>query len=48
MLEAAGLGVAVGNAHPDLKRVAKMVTSGEHGAGVEEAVKELKKRGEIR
>ena len=48
MLEAAGFGVAVGNAHPDLKRVAKMVTKGEHGTGVEEAVRELKRRGEIR
>ena len=48
MLEAAGFGVAVGNAHPDLKRVAKMVTKGEHGTGVEEAVRELIERGEIR
>ncbi|MCX9086449.1 MAG: phosphoglycolate phosphatase [Candidatus Methanoperedens sp.] len=48
MLEAAGFGVAVGNAHPDLKRVAKMVTKGEHGTGVEEAVREMKRRGEIR
>ena len=48
MLEAAGFGVAVGNAHPDLKRVAKMVTKGEHGAGVDEAVRELRRRGEIR
>ncbi|KAB2944227.1 MAG: phosphoglycolate phosphatase [Candidatus Methanoperedens nitroreducens] len=48
MLEAAGFGVAVGNAHPDLKRVAKMVTKGEHGTGVEEAVRDMKRRGEIR
>lgn len=48
MLETAGLGVAVGNAHPDLKKVAGMVTKGEHGAGVAEAVGEMKKRGEIR
>ena len=47
MLEAAGYGVAVGNAHPDLKKVAKMVTKGEHGTGVEEAVRELKERGDI-
>lgn len=48
MLEAAGFGVAVGNAHPDLKKVAHMVTKGEHGTGVEEAVRELRRRGEIR
>ncbi|MFZ3166824.1 MAG: phosphoglycolate phosphatase [Candidatus Methanoperedens sp.] len=48
MLEVAGFGVAVGNAHPDLKRIAKMVTKGEHGMGVEEAVRELRRRGEIR
>jgi len=48
MLEAAGLGVAVGNAHPDLKRVAGMVTRGKHGEGVAEEVGELKRRGEIR
>jgi phosphoglycolate phosphatase (TIGR01487 family) len=47
MIKAAGLGVAVGNAHPDLKKVAGMVTKGEHGAGVEEALGELKRRGEI-
>jgi len=48
MLEAAGYGVAVGNAHPDLKRVAKMVTKGEHGTGVEEAVRELIEKGMIK
>jgi phosphoglycolate phosphatase (TIGR01487 family) len=48
MIKAAGLGVAVGNAHPDLKKVAGMVTKGEHGAGVEEVLEELKRRGEIR
>lgn len=47
MLEAAGLGVAVGNSHPDLKKVAGMVTGGEHGAGVAEALGEIKRRGEI-
>jgi phosphoglycolate phosphatase (TIGR01487 family) len=48
MIKAAGLGVAVGNAHPDLKNAAGMVTKGEHGTGVEEAVGELKRKGEIR
>ena len=48
MLEVAGFGVAVGNAHPDLKKVAKMVTKGEHGTGVEEAVRELMERGDIK
>ncbi|NJD51506.1 MAG: phosphoglycolate phosphatase [Candidatus Methanoperedens sp.] len=48
MLEVAGFGVAVGNAHPDLKKVARLVTKGEHGTGVEEAVRELRRRGEIR
>jgi len=47
MIKAAGLGVAVGNAHPELKKVAGMVTKGEHGAGVEEALGELRRRGEI-
>ncbi len=48
MLEGSGFGVAVGNAHPELKRVARMVTKGEYGAGVAEAVGELRRRGEIR
>ncbi len=48
MLEASGFGVAVGNAHPDLKKAADMVTEGEHGAGVAEAVRILRERGEIR
>ncbi len=48
MLKASGFGVAVGNAHPDVKRVARMVTKGEYGAGVAEAVGELRGRGEIR
>jgi len=48
MLKTAGLGVAVGNAHPELKKVAGMVTAGEHGAGVEEALKLLKEGGRIR
>lgn len=48
MLKVSGFGVAVGNAHPEVKRVARMVTKGEYGAGVAEAVGELRKRGEIR
>lgn len=48
MIKAAGLGVAVGNAHPELKKVAGIVTKGEHGAGVEEVLGELRRRGEIR
>jgi phosphoglycolate phosphatase (TIGR01487 family) len=48
MLKASGFGVAVGNAHPELKKVAAMVTEGEHGAGVAEAVGELRRRGEIK
>lgn len=47
MLKSAGLGVAVGNAHPDLKKVANMVTKGKHGAGLKEALIEIKRRGEI-
>jgi phosphoglycolate phosphatase (TIGR01487 family) len=47
MLQVSGLGVAVGNAHPELKKVAGMVTKGEHGTGVEEAVGELKEKGLI-
>jgi len=41
MLKASGFGVAVGNAHPDLKKTAKMVTTGEHGAGVAEAIQHI-------
>ncbi len=48
MLRASGFGVAVGNANPALKEVADMVTEGEHGAGVAEAVRYLKERGEIK
>ncbi|MGB8216521.1 MAG: phosphoglycolate phosphatase [Candidatus Methanoperedens sp.] len=48
MLKASGFGVAVGNAHPEVKRVARMVTKGEYGAGVAEAVGELKEKGAIR
>ena len=33
--------VAVGNAHPELKKVADMVTEGEHGAGVAEAIRHI-------
>ncbi len=47
MLEASGFGVAVGNAHPELKKVADMVSEGEHGAGVAEAVRYLMERREI-
>ena len=47
MLKVSGFGVAVGNAHPEVKRVARMVTKGEYGAGVAEAVGELRRRGEI-
>lgn len=47
MLEASGFGVAVGNAHPELKKVAALVTEGVHGAGVAEAVQYLKERREI-
>ena len=38
MLKVSGFGVAVGNAHPDVKKAANMVTRGEHGAGVSEAI----------
>jgi phosphoglycolate phosphatase (TIGR01487 family) len=48
MLKVSGFGVAVGNAHPEVKRVARMVTKGEYGAGVAEAVGKLRRRGEIR
>ncbi len=47
MLLASGFGVAVGNAHPELKKVAALVTEGVHGAGVAEAVGNLRERGEI-
>lgn len=39
--------MAVGNAHPDLKKVAALVTEGVHGAGVAEAVRYLMERREI-
>ncbi len=45
MLLASGFGVAVGNAHPELKKVAALVTKGEHGAGVAEAVGMLREKG---
>lgn len=41
MLKASGFGVAVANAHPDIKSVADMVTAGEHGAGVAEAIRHI-------
>ena len=47
MLKVSGFGVAVGNAHPELKKAADMVTQGEHGAGVAEAVRYLRERREI-
>lgn len=40
MIRAAGLGVAVGNAHPALKDVADLVTIGQYGAGVVEVLKD--------
>lgn len=40
MIRAAGMGVAVGNAHPDLKNAADLVTTGQYGAGVLEALKD--------
>ena len=48
MLKASGLGVAVGNAHPELKKVADLITEAEHGAGVAEALGYLKESGRIR
>jgi 3-deoxy-D-manno-octulosonate 8-phosphate phosphatase KdsC-like HAD superfamily phosphatase len=48
MIKTAGFGMAVENAHPDLKKAAGMVTKGKHGAGVEEVLGELRRRGEIR
>lgn len=41
MITAAGFGIAVGNAHPALRKVADLVTAGEYGAGVVEAVEYL-------
>ena len=38
MLKVSGFGVAVGNAHPEVKKIANMVTRGEHGAGVAEVI----------
>ncbi len=38
MLEASGFGVAVGNAHPDTRKVAGMVARGKYGEGVAEAI----------
>jgi phosphoglycolate phosphatase (TIGR01487 family) len=40
MIRTAGLGVAVGNAHPALKEVADLVTTGQYGAGVVEVLKD--------
>jgi len=41
LLAAAGFGVAVGNAHPALAAAADLVTAGEYGAGVVEAIQYL-------
>lgn len=38
MIQAAGLGIAVGNAHPDLKKAADHVTAGSYGKGAREAL----------
>jgi phosphoglycolate phosphatase (TIGR01487 family) len=48
MLKASGFGVAVGNAHPELKKAAAMVTKGVHGAGVAEAVRYFREKGMIK
>ncbi len=48
MLRISGSGVAIANAHPELKKVADMVTEGEHGEGVEEVIRYLKERGMIK
>ncbi|MBA1341929.1 MAG: Phosphoglycolate phosphatase [ANME-2 cluster archaeon] len=40
MIRTAGLGVAVGNAHPALKDAADLVTAGQYGAGVVETLKD--------
>jgi phosphoglycolate phosphatase len=39
MLETAGIGIAVGNAHPDTKAAAAYVTEKEYGDGFIEGVK---------
>ncbi len=44
MLTASGFGVAVANAHPELKKAADMVMRGEYGAGVAEAIMLLRDR----
>lgn len=41
MLELCGFGVAVANALPALKAIADLITKKDHGAGVEELIKEL-------
>ena len=41
MLTAAGLGIAVGNAHPDVKRVAKYVTDSQKEDGVAKAIEKF-------
>lgn len=44
LLRESGFGIAVGNAHPRVKSAAHLVTSGEYGAGVAEAIEYLKTR----
>jgi len=41
MLKAVGYGVAVANAHPSLKKVARLVTHASNGEGVIEALKKI-------
>lgn len=47
MIEAAGVGVAVANAHDVLKRSADLVTEAEYGDGVVEAIETLRARGDL-
>lgn len=47
MIEAAGTGIAVNNAHPALKEEAQLVVGGGFGAGLLEAIRELQGRGEL-
>lgn len=41
MFNVAGFGVAVGNADPKLKQMATLITKGEYGAGVAEAIETI-------
>lgn len=47
LIEAAGIGVAVANAHDVAKRVADIVTEAEYGDGVLEAIETLRSRGDL-